>query len=70
MSLVLLLPISIGGIGLRDVTLVGMLGGFGIATDQALALSLALLGLQLAMVVVGAILMLLPTSKEVEPEHP
>lgn len=66
MSLVLFLPISIGGIGLRDVTLVGMLSGFDIATDQALALSLALLGLQLAMVAVGAILMLLPAGKQAE----
>lgn len=66
MSLVLLLPISIGGIGLRDITLVGLLGGFGIVTDQALALSLALLGLQLAMVAVGAILTLFPTEKQVK----
>lgn len=69
MSLVLFLPISIGGIGLRDVTLVGMLGGFGVANDQALALSLALLGLQLAMVAVGAILMLLPNGERVEPRQ-
>jgi hypothetical protein len=60
MSLVLLLPISIGGIGLRDITLVGLLGGCGVPTEQALALSLALLGLQLAMVAVGGILTLLP----------
>lgn len=63
MSLVLLLPISIGGIGLRDVTLVGLLGSCGVASDLALALSLALLGLQLVMVAVGGILMLLPQPK-------
>ncbi|QDM23004.1 flippase-like domain-containing protein [Tardiphaga sp. vice154] len=63
MSLVLLLPISFGGIGLRDVTLVGLLGGSGVATERALALSLALLGLQLAMAAVGGILTLLPYDK-------
>lgn len=60
MSLVLLLPVSIGGIGLRDVTLVGLMAGCGVAGDLALALSLALLGIQLVMVAVGGILMLLP----------
>jgi hypothetical protein len=65
MSLVLLLPISVGGIGLRDVTLVGLLGGWGVATERAFALSLALLGLQLAMVAVGGILALLPHGKPV-----
>ncbi|UZE48104.1 flippase-like domain-containing protein [Rhodopseudomonas sp. P2A-2r] len=58
-SLVLLLPISIGGIGLRDVTLVGLLSSSGVATERALALSFAMLGIQLVMAAVGGTLLLL-----------
>ncbi len=46
-SVVLLIPVSVGGIGLRDVTLVGVLAGFGVPADAAFALSLILLGLHL-----------------------
>lgn len=60
MSLVLMLPISVGGIGLRDVTLVGLLGNCGVAADAALAMSLGLLALQLIMAAAGGLLLLMP----------
>jgi hypothetical protein len=64
-SLVLLLPISVGGIGLRDVTLVGLLSGSGVATERALALSFAMLGIQLVMAAVGGALILLSPPERV-----
>lgn len=62
-SLVLLLPISIAGLGLRDITLMGLLSGFGVSTEQALALSFAMLAIQLVMVAVGCLLLLRPSQK-------
>lgn len=67
-SLVLLLPISIAGLGLRDITLIGLLGGFGVSTEQALALSFAMLAIQLVMVAVGFVLLLKPGhNRDVSP---
>ena len=67
MSLVLLLPVSIAGIGLRDVTLVGILGAVGIGPELALALSFALLGLQLIMAAAGGLLTALPAQSSRRP---
>jgi hypothetical protein len=53
LTLVLLAPVTVGGIGLRDVSLVGLLSTVGIAADRALALSLAMLAFQLAMTAAG-----------------
>ncbi|WP_175429959.1 lysylphosphatidylglycerol synthase transmembrane domain-containing protein [Azospirillum argentinense] len=62
LSLVLLAPVSVGGVGLRDVTLVGMLAGFGVSADAAFALSLTLLGLQLLGGAIGGVLSLMPPA--------
>ena len=43
LSLALFLPISIGGIGVREASLVGTLGLFGVTTERALAFSFTLL---------------------------
>jgi uncharacterized protein (TIRG00374 family) len=55
-SLLLLLPITIGGIGLREGALVTLLAGFGVTAEKALACSLALFGLQLMAAAAGAVL--------------
>jgi uncharacterized protein (TIRG00374 family) len=54
-SLVLLLPITVGGLGVREGSLVGILGWMGIASEKALALSLSLSGLVIIMAVIGGI---------------
>ncbi|MFL2770841.1 MAG: lysylphosphatidylglycerol synthase transmembrane domain-containing protein [Rhodospirillaceae bacterium] len=54
-SLVLLLPITVAGIGLREGSLVIMLGFVGVAPTDAVALSLALLGLTLFGAILGAV---------------
>jgi hypothetical protein len=55
-SLLLLLPITIGGIGLREGALVTLLAGFGVTAEKALACSLALFGLQLLAAGAGAVM--------------
>ncbi|SEG80238.1 lysylphosphatidylglycerol synthase transmembrane domain-containing protein [Bosea lathyri] len=63
-SLVLLVPVSIGGVGVRDVTLLGLLGGFGVMPERAIALSLSMLGVQLIMAAVGFMLTLRGANAE------
>ncbi|NKB42834.1 MAG: hypothetical protein GKS03_01020 [Alphaproteobacteria bacterium] len=54
-SLILLLPVTIAGVGLREGGLVILLGFVGVAPADAVALSFALLGYTLFGAVVGAI---------------
>jgi hypothetical protein len=54
-SLILLLPITVAGVGLRDASLVGLLGSIGQDAHQALALSLALLALTVFGAVIGLV---------------
>lgn len=56
LSLVLLLPITIAGLGLREGTLVGILGLLGVLSPQALAVSFALFGVQIIIAAAGGIL--------------
>jgi len=53
LSGILVLPVTIGGLGLREGSLVGLLGFFLIAKESALALSFSIFGLQLIFAVVG-----------------
>lgn len=53
LTIVLLAPISIGGLGLREASLVGILGLFAVGNDQALALAFAILAFQLLLTLVG-----------------
>lgn len=53
LTIVLLAPISIGGLGLREASLVGLLGLFSIGNDQALAVAFAILAFQLVLTLVG-----------------
>lgn len=55
LSIVLLLPISIAGIGVREGTLVGVLAFLGFPAEKAMALSLSILGIQIIWAIVGAI---------------
>jgi hypothetical protein len=50
-----LLPITIAGIGTRDVTVVQILQGFGVPSATAFALSLSILGIQFVGGAVGFI---------------
>jgi uncharacterized membrane protein YbhN (UPF0104 family) len=54
-SLTLLLPITVAGIGLRDASLVGLLGALGHDSATALALSVSLLALNVVGGLVGLI---------------
>jgi uncharacterized protein (TIRG00374 family) len=54
-SLAVFVPVSIGGIGLREGSFVFCLLVFGIAEEKALALSIALFSLQLTSALVGAL---------------
>lgn len=53
LTVVLLMPLTIGGLGVREASLVGFLSLLGVAEERALALALALLAFQLATAVVG-----------------
>lgn len=53
LSIALFLPITIGGIGVREGTLVGILGSMGIAQEKALALSFAIFGTQIIVSLIG-----------------
>lgn len=55
-SVALLLPISVAGIGVRELTYVGLLGLFGVAAEKALILSLAVLALAACGALLGAAL--------------
>jgi hypothetical protein len=52
-SVLLFLPISIGGLGVREGGFVGLLAGLGIAGDRAMALSLACFGVEVVQGLVG-----------------
>jgi len=51
-SIALLLPITIGGLGVREGSLIGILGWLGFGSDKAMALSILIFGLQ----IIGALL--------------
>jgi hypothetical protein len=55
-SLAVVLPLSIGGLGIREGAFVGVLGFLAIPNEQALALSFSVFGLQLCGALVGGLL--------------
>jgi uncharacterized protein (TIRG00374 family) len=63
-SLAVVLPLSIGGIGVREGAFVGLLGYLGVAAPLALALSLTIFSLQLVAALVGAIVELIGVREE------
>jgi uncharacterized protein (TIRG00374 family) len=52
-SLLLFLPISVGGLGVREGGFVGLLAGLGVAGDRAMALSLACFGVEVVQGLAG-----------------
>jgi uncharacterized membrane protein YbhN (UPF0104 family) len=54
-SLVAMIPISFLGIGTRDAGLLAVFKWFGHTPEQAIALSMALLSLRIAIVLMGSI---------------
>ena len=64
LTIALLLPISVAGLGVREVTLVTLLPLLGVAAEKALALSLFVFVLQVMAAVIGALLWFTrPSSK-------
>lgn len=61
-SLAILIPISIGGIGLREGALVGCLGFLGVAGDEAIALSFGIFAITLSGVLAGGIVELIDAT--------
>lgn len=47
LTIILLAPVALAGLGLREASLIGLLDMFGIGSEAALALGLALLGVQI-----------------------
>lgn len=62
LTILLLLPVSISGIGIREVSLSALLGLLGVEPEQAVAVSLLLLLIQILRAVLGGILIF--TEKE------
>ena len=52
-TIVLILPLSLGGLGVREVSMIGLLGLVGVAPEQALAVSFGFLALMLLQAIVG-----------------
>jgi uncharacterized membrane protein YbhN (UPF0104 family) len=51
--LAVFVPISVSGIGVRELTFLGLLGLFGYSSKEALALSLSMLGLDIINGILG-----------------
>jgi len=62
-SVVLLLPVTLGGIGIREGTFIGILGLLGIAGDKALSLSLSLFALHIIGAAIGGVLVFCSSDK-------
>lgn len=56
MSVVVLVPVTVGGLGLREASLLGLLAMLGVPHDRALALALAILGFKIVAALLGALL--------------
>lgn len=65
LTVALLIPISIAGIGVREGTLIGVLGMLGVTSDKALSISMALLIVQIFRAVIGGVLELLRTYEDI-----
>jgi len=66
-SLILLLPISFGGMGVREGGFLVLLGLFGVSNESALACSLAFFALQVATSLLGGAFELMLSSRERPP---
>ncbi|WP_431857292.1 lysylphosphatidylglycerol synthase domain-containing protein [Azospirillum sp.] len=55
LTVILLAPVTIGGFGLREASIVGLLGGLGVPDKAALALAFAILAFQLVITALGLV---------------
>ena len=55
-SIAILIPLTVGGIGVREGTFIGLLGQLGVPSEKALVLSLSIFTLQVFLSVIGGIL--------------
>jgi len=62
-SVALLLPITIAGIGVREASYVGLLGIFGVSIEDAVAVSVIVFGISLTGVLIGGVLELAHTRR-------
>lgn len=58
LTIILFLPISISGVGVRETTLIGLLGLLHIPSEQAVALSILILFIQISRATLGGIVLL------------
>jgi uncharacterized membrane protein YbhN (UPF0104 family) len=56
LTLALFLPLTVGGLGVREGTLIGLLGMFGCSSEIAIALSLTAFSFYVMLAVVGGVL--------------
>ena len=66
-SVAVLLPLSVGGLGLREGALIGCLGFLGVTAERALALSLGIFTLALAGAAMGGLLELVEIARRRPP---
>jgi uncharacterized membrane protein YbhN (UPF0104 family) len=66
-SVILLLPISFGGVGVREGGFLMLLAMFGVSTESALACSLAFFALQVATSLLGGAFELMLSNRERPP---
>jgi hypothetical protein len=55
-TIILFFPISIGGIGVREGSFIGILGFMGVTSEKAIALSFSIFSLELLLGILGGIL--------------
>jgi hypothetical protein len=65
LSVILLLPVTIGGLGIREGSLIGILSIFKVSNEKALALSFSLFGLQITLAIVGGALELIRQRRHI-----
>ncbi len=63
LTLILLMPVSVGGLGVREASMVGLLGLFGVRQDVAFSLSALMMLLQLLRAGIGGIFVLCQKEK-------
>jgi uncharacterized membrane protein YbhN (UPF0104 family) len=68
-ALVQLLPISLAGVGPREVTFVSLLGLYGVSANLALALALMLFGVLVLLGLTGGLLEIVPVGDRARPRH-
>ena len=61
LSIMLLIPFSFGGLGIREGTLIGIFSYIGLLSEKALIISLTVFGLNIIIAIIGGLLELLRT---------